>query len=100
MKPTKKQRHKIYIEAKEILIKNSEFGMCLCLAISYEKYLNKRGMFNVSVMYSELLDLFPEFKAIKPENKIIGEYWFNNKKQRLVAFNKMIEKTKSNDGKV
>jgi hypothetical protein len=97
MKPTKKQRHEIYLEAKEMLIKSSDCGMCLLLAISYEKHLSKRGIYDVSVKYAELLDLLPEFNAIKPENKTSHEYWFENKEQRLAAFNKMIEKTKSND---
>jgi hypothetical protein len=96
MKLTKKQRHEIYLKAKNILVKQPTFGMCLCLSI----VLNKTRAYSVNdegVKYEELLDLLPEFKAIKPENKTSYEYWFENKKQRLVAFDKMIKETKSND---
>jgi hypothetical protein len=96
MSLTKEERRQIYLQAKEIFIKYPKHGMCLLLEISYKKHLSKRGISNASVNYAELLDLFPEFNAIKPEDKTVGEYWFDNKRQRLAAFDKIIKETKSN----
>jgi hypothetical protein len=103
MKPNKKERRQIYLKAKDIYIKQTNLfarfclsvniptpGLCCCIACAYADH-SKIEI--TSIKYSHLLDLFPEFKAIKPKGKTIGEFWFENKKQRINAFNKMIQET-------
>jgi len=88
-KPTKEERHQIYIDAIE------EMPICngLCSALKWAK--SNRGKYNP---YLFMKEYFPEIYKMKPKNidHNSGEYWFalGNKKSRIKILEKAIKETK------
>ena len=85
---TKEQRLEAYQFAKEIQEKDygadPENGVCFWL----RDWLDNRGC---SVVWCiGIAKIFPEFFQQKPEDKRIGEYWWNNPLDRIEALSRAI----------
>lgn len=81
IKPTKKQRSAIYKEALLLLETGKEEFMCNAIATAYDKLLY--GCYT-EFLSDDIVELFPEFIAERPDDIIEPSIWFTKSKHGSV----------------